>query len=78
MNLKRVNEFALLPFGVSPGITGLAQVYQGYDETIEDVRSKLAYDHAYALVLSQPGRWIMSDMHILYRTIAVVVCGRGQ
>ena len=70
--------YAERTFGVSPGITGLAQVYQGYDETIEDVRSKLAYDHAYALVLSQPGRWIMSDMHILYRTIAVVVCGRGQ
>jgi len=70
--------YAERTYGVSPGITGLAQVYQGYDETIEDVRSKLAYDHAYALALSQPYRWFVSDMHILYRTIAVVVCGRGQ
>lgn len=32
---------------VRPGITGLAQVKHKYDETIEDVRTKLGYDLAY-------------------------------
>ena len=32
--------FAERTFGVVPGITGLAQVNQGYDSSIDDVRSK--------------------------------------
>ena len=65
-------------YGVSPGITGLAQVNQGYDETIEDVRSKLAFDHAYALSLSHPLVWIQCELSILFKTIGVVIFGRGQ
>ena len=42
-------------YGVTPGITGLAQIYQGYDETLDDVRSKLGYDLAYSLTLNRPG-----------------------
>jgi len=65
-------------YGVLPGITGLAQVNQGYDECIEDVRNKLAFDHAYALSLSHPVNWIKSEVMILLKTIAVVFLGRGQ
>ena len=65
-------------FGVSPGITGLAQVNQGYDESIEDVRSKVGYDHAYALALSHPLSWLRVEMTILFKTVAVVALGRGQ
>jgi lipopolysaccharide/colanic/teichoic acid biosynthesis glycosyltransferase len=32
---------------VKPGITGLAQVYHKYDETMEDVRTKLLHDISY-------------------------------
>ena len=39
-------------YDVLPGITGLAQVNQGYDTCIEDVRSKVGFDHSYALALS--------------------------
>jgi len=65
-------------YGVTPGITGLAQVNQGYDVTIEDVRSKLAYDHAYALSLSDPLSWLKFESIILFKTLSVVLCGRGQ
>ncbi|MFT4925391.1 MAG: lipopolysaccharide/colanic/teichoic acid biosynthesis glycosyltransferase [Phenylobacterium sp.] len=65
-------------YGVKPGITGLAQVNQGYDETIEDVRSKLLYDHSYALSLSKFKAWLMMDIHILYKTIMVVIGKKGQ
>ena len=32
---------------VRPGITGLAQVRSGYDQTLEDVRRELAADREY-------------------------------
>lgn len=62
---------------VMPGITGLAQVYQGYDTCLEDVRSKIGYDHAYALSLATFRTWFRMDLEILFRTVAVMVTGRG-
>lgn len=65
-------------YGVLPGITGLAQVYQGYDETIEDSRNKLGYDLAYAVSLSDTLNWLRMDLHIALKTVSVVLLGRGQ
>jgi lipopolysaccharide/colanic/teichoic acid biosynthesis glycosyltransferase len=70
--------FAERTWGLKPGITGLAQVNQGYDTDIEDVRSKVAFDHAYALRLSTFKSWLECDLTIVLRTIVVMVCGRGQ
>lgn len=65
-------------YGIAPGITGLAQVSQGYDETLDDVRSKLAYDLAYSLALTSPWKWIKLDLNIVWRTLKVMVGKRGQ
>ena len=65
-------------YGVSPGITGLAQIKQGYDTSIEDVRSKVGYDHSYALALSKPSSWLKMDLCIILGTIAVMFKGKGQ
>ncbi len=65
-------------WGLKPGITGLAQVNQGYDECIEDVRNKVSYDHAYALSLSSFSSWLRADINIVFKTVVVMVCGRGQ
>jgi lipopolysaccharide/colanic/teichoic acid biosynthesis glycosyltransferase len=65
-------------YGVKPGITGFAQVVQGYDETIDDVRSKLNLDHAYALSLSRPGAWLTLELSIIARTFLVMVRRAGQ
>ncbi len=65
-------------YGIAPGVTGLAQVHLGYDEHIEDVRAKVAYDHAYALALSDPKTWLLTDIKILLRTVKVVILGKGQ
>lgn len=70
--------YAERTYGLKPGITGLAQVNLGYDETIEDVREKVGYDHAYALMLSGIIPTIAADLRILWQTVAVVVYGRGQ
>lgn len=65
-------------YGLRPGITGLAQVYQGYDTCIEDVRSKVAYDHSYALALTSVAGWLTTDLKICWMTLGVMVRGRGQ
>ncbi|MHC8510238.1 MAG: sugar transferase [Rhodospirillales bacterium] len=70
--------YAERTYGLRPGVTGLAQVSQGYDETIEDVRSKVLYDHAYALALSSWRGWLMRDAEIVLRTAGVVFGMRGR
>lgn len=70
--------FAERTYGVLPGITGLAQVNQGYDTCIEDVRSKLAYDLAYSLSLRSLSSWLKADLFIMWKTFAVMILGRGQ
>ncbi|HBR15651.1 MAG TPA: hypothetical protein DD723_08985 [Candidatus Omnitrophica bacterium] len=57
---------------VKPGITGLAQVWHRYDESIEDVKKKLKYDLLY---IKKMCFW--SDFNIVLRTIRVVFTGEG-
>ena len=57
---------------VKPGITGLAQVWHNYDETIEDVRKKIKYD---VLYIRKACFW--TDVRILLRTFRVVFTGAG-
>jgi len=65
-------------YGIRPGITGMAQVLQGYTDSIEEARDKVAFDHAYALTLKDITSWLKMDLHILWKTVSVVVFGRGQ
>lgn len=65
-------------YGVAPGITGLAQVVNGYDETLNDVRAKLGYDLAYSLTLSSPLQWLLMELRIIGLTVQVVLFGRGR
>ncbi len=57
---------------VLPGITGLAQVRNGYDEDLESVKRKVAMDRIY---MRRSGFRI--DLRILFETIWVVLTGRG-
>ena len=65
-------------YDMTPGITGLAQVYQGYDTCIDDVKTKIAYDFAYSLSLTKLDRWLLMDLKIIFKTIIIMVLGRGQ
>ncbi|MHC4744906.1 MAG: sugar transferase, partial [Planctomycetota bacterium] len=50
-----------------PGITGLAQVNQDADESIEDVRRKLKYDKEYI-----ENSCLMMDIKIVLKTVALI------
>lgn len=63
---------------VRPGITGLAQVNLGYDSCLDDVRNKVLYDHSYALALHSVRGWLKMDLHVMVRTIMIMILGRGQ
>lgn len=66
-----------IPFYVSrlkmkPGLTGWAQVRHHYDTSIEDVHKKLRYDLYYFENMS-----LLLDLQILFRTVYVVLTGKG-
>jgi exopolysaccharide biosynthesis polyprenyl glycosylphosphotransferase len=58
---------------VRPGITGWAQIKQGYDTSIDDVRSKVRYDLFYIENMS-----FRMDIKILLTTLYVMVAGKGN
>lgn len=57
---------------IKPGITGLAQIWHKYDETIEDVKKKIKYDILYIKKMC-----LLVDLRILAQTFMVVLSGRG-
>ena len=75
---RAIPFYAERNWGVTPGITGLAQVHQGYDETLDDVRRKLLFDHAYAASLANPLAWLRMELLVMFKTMSVMACGRGQ
>ncbi|MBI9070457.1 MAG: sugar transferase [Melioribacteraceae bacterium] len=58
---------------VRPGVTGWAQVKHKYDETMEDVKTKLQYDLFYIENMS-----LRMDIKILLKTVFVVLFGKGH
>ena len=57
---------------VLPGITGLAQLFQHYDRSIDDVRRKADLDLEYIR-----NRSPLHDLEIMARTVPTVVMKRG-
>lgn len=57
---------------VKPGLTGLAQIENGYDCTIDSVNDKVRWDLQYIREWS-----ILSDIKIMLRTVVVVFTGKG-
>ncbi len=57
---------------VKPGITGLAQIFHKYDESIEDVKQKIKYDLLYIRKMC----WLV-ELRILAQTFVVVFTGKG-
>jgi lipopolysaccharide/colanic/teichoic acid biosynthesis glycosyltransferase len=58
--------------GLKPGLTGVAQIVNGYDNDLESFRRKVAFD---VLYLQNCSLW--NDCKILLRTVRVVLTGSG-
>lgn len=58
--------------GLKPGLTGIAQVVNGYDNDLDGFRRKVSYDLLYLQNCS-----VWNDMKILIRTVRVVITGEG-
>jgi len=58
--------------GLKPGLTGIAQVVNGYDNELEGFRRKVSYDLLYLQNCS-----VWNDIKILIRTVRVVITGEG-
>jgi lipopolysaccharide/colanic/teichoic acid biosynthesis glycosyltransferase len=58
---------------VLPGITGLAQVLQGYTQTVAEAEVKLKYDLEYISTISP-----VSDIKILVKTFLTVIIGKNS
>lgn len=57
---------------VKPGITGLAQISQNYDTSLDDVRRKVQYDIQYLQTQS-----VTEDFRIMAKTVPVILFRRG-
>jgi len=57
---------------LKPGLTGVAQVVNGYDNNIDSFKRKVAYDLLYLRNCC-----LVNDLKILTRTVSVVVSGKG-
>lgn len=57
---------------VKPGLTGLAQIENGYDSSVASVVRKVHYDLQYIQNWS-----VWQDVKIMLRTVLVVITGRG-
>jgi lipopolysaccharide/colanic/teichoic acid biosynthesis glycosyltransferase len=68
---EHVPEFTMRLM-VKPGITGLAQVENGYAKTLDEMRGKLSYDLTYIANLS-----LSQELKILCKTFHVVLTGKG-
>jgi len=75
---RKIPYYSERTYGVLPGITGLAQVNQGYDESIDDVKSKILYDFAYSLSLTRLDKWLIMDFVICFQTLLIMILGRGR
>ena len=58
--------------GLRPGLTGIAQVVNGYDNDLDGFRRKVAYDLLYL-----ENCCLLNDLKIVARTARVVVTGEG-
>jgi exopolysaccharide biosynthesis polyprenyl glycosylphosphotransferase len=70
--LMKLIPFYSLRHTVRPGLTGWAQVMFAYCGTIEESKEKLQYDLFYIKNMS-----IKLDLLILFKTVKIVLLGRG-
>jgi lipopolysaccharide/colanic/teichoic acid biosynthesis glycosyltransferase len=69
--------FSERTYGVLPGLTGLAQINQGYLDSVDNIDQKLSYDHAYCIALSGVKTWLLTDIRIFFSTVITLLKCNG-
>lgn len=69
---KKINMYKVR-YAVKPGLTGWAQVMYPYGASLEDAKKKLEYDIYYIKHQN-----VMLDIMILFKTVKVVLFGKGM
>ncbi|HLP42406.1 MAG TPA: sugar transferase, partial [Fibrobacteria bacterium] len=73
---EKIPGFALRTRGMKPGILGLAQIVNGYDDGLESVVRKTHFDLAYGASMTDFGAWIRMETWILVNTFLYYATGR--
>ena len=73
-SFKKQIPFYMNRLQIKPGVTGLAQVTVGYDETIQDVKEKIKKDLEYI----QNASSLRMNFKIILKTIKTVLAAEGQ
>ena len=73
IELEKVIPFYRMRHLVRPGITGWAQVMYAYGASVEDSKQKLQFDLYYIKNFS-----FILDIQIIFKTIRVVLFGKGR
>jgi lipopolysaccharide/colanic/teichoic acid biosynthesis glycosyltransferase len=71
--LRMATPFYTFRHAVRPGITGWAQINNGYCASEQETLRKLEYDLYYVQHIS-----LLLDLKILFRTVSVVLTGKGS
>lgn len=71
--LKKDIPYYYKRLSVKPGITGWAQIKHKYDESVEDVKTKLQYDFYYIENMS-----LKLDFKIMINTVIVILLMKGH
>jgi lipopolysaccharide/colanic/teichoic acid biosynthesis glycosyltransferase len=74
-NVEAMTEhipYYMIRHSIPPGITGWAQIKQGYSVNLEEVTEKMRYDLYYVKHMS-----FLFDLRILVDTVKIVLFGRG-
>ncbi|RKR81069.1 exopolysaccharide biosynthesis polyprenyl glycosylphosphotransferase [Mucilaginibacter gracilis] len=58
---------------VRPGVTSIGQVHYGYAENVDQMRDRVRYDLLYLQNIS-----LNSDLNIIFKTVKVMVQGKGK
>ncbi len=71
--LEKEIPFYNIRHSVKPGLTGWAQVKYPYGASVEDAHQKLQYDLYYI-----KHQTLAFDLIILFKTVKIVIFGRGR
>ena len=71
--IERIAPYYCLVYKVRPGLLSWGPIKIGYSDTVEKMVERLRYD-----IIYMDNMTIQTDIKILYYSIGVILCGKGQ